>query len=243
MSIIYEPSGKAREYSPLAANLFRGCIHGCKYCYAPACIHVKPEVFHSSSVSRAGVLSDLSQEASKRHGQQTEVLLSFTSDLYQPIPGNAPIVRQALRILSEHKIPFTVLTKGGTRAIPDFDLYSDRDTFASTLTFINPNDSLEWEPKAALPADRVETIKQAHANKMRTWVSLEPVIDPAQTLELIRMTAKYVDLFKVGILNHHELTKTIDWQAFGAAAVDLLKSLGKAYYLKADLRKHLLVAA
>ena len=35
MSIIYEPTGKAREYSPLAANFYDGCDHGCKYCYAP----------------------------------------------------------------------------------------------------------------------------------------------------------------------------------------------------------------
>ena len=36
MSIIYQPKGKAREYSPLAANLYLGCNHGCKYCYAPS---------------------------------------------------------------------------------------------------------------------------------------------------------------------------------------------------------------
>ena len=36
MSVIYEPKGKAREYSPLALNLYLDCSHGCKYCYAPA---------------------------------------------------------------------------------------------------------------------------------------------------------------------------------------------------------------
>ena len=34
MSVIYEPKGKAREYSPLALNLYLECQHGCKYCYA-----------------------------------------------------------------------------------------------------------------------------------------------------------------------------------------------------------------
>ena len=36
MPIIYEPRGKAAEYSPLAANLYAGCGHGWLYCYAPA---------------------------------------------------------------------------------------------------------------------------------------------------------------------------------------------------------------
>ncbi|MFZ5453843.1 MAG: hypothetical protein ACOZF2_18480 [Thermodesulfobacteriota bacterium] len=35
MAIIYEPRGKAREYSPLAANLYRGYAHACVYCFAP----------------------------------------------------------------------------------------------------------------------------------------------------------------------------------------------------------------
>ena len=41
MSIIYEPRGKAREYSELAANLYTGCSHGCRYCYCPAILRKK----------------------------------------------------------------------------------------------------------------------------------------------------------------------------------------------------------
>ena len=36
MSVIYTPKGKAREYSPYACNIYIGCNHGCKYCYAPS---------------------------------------------------------------------------------------------------------------------------------------------------------------------------------------------------------------
>lgn len=38
MNVVYEPRGRAREYSELAYNLYRGCTHGCRYCYAPACM-------------------------------------------------------------------------------------------------------------------------------------------------------------------------------------------------------------
>ena len=52
MNVIYEPKGRAREYSPLACNLYMGCTHGCKYCYAPACMHKKPEEWHEAARAR-----------------------------------------------------------------------------------------------------------------------------------------------------------------------------------------------
>ena len=54
--IIYEPKGRAREYSPLAANLYRGCGHGCIYCYAPAVTFTAREVFRSHPCPRQDVL-------------------------------------------------------------------------------------------------------------------------------------------------------------------------------------------
>jgi hypothetical protein len=45
-SIIYESRGRAREYCELAANLYRGCGHGCEYCYAPAAIHMARDEFY-----------------------------------------------------------------------------------------------------------------------------------------------------------------------------------------------------
>jgi hypothetical protein len=60
MKIIYEPRGAAREYSPLAANLYRGCIHGCKYCYAPACLRLPADrraEFHRKAWPGGGAVS------------------------------------------------------------------------------------------------------------------------------------------------------------------------------------------
>ena len=44
-SVIYEPRGKAREYAPLAVNLYNGCGHSCEYCYAPSFIHTTRNKF------------------------------------------------------------------------------------------------------------------------------------------------------------------------------------------------------
>ena len=71
---------------------------------------------------------------------------------------------------------------------------------------------------------------------IRTWVSLEPVIDPEQSIELIKQTHEFVDLYKVGKLNHDPLADTIDWRRFGWDAKGLLESLKKAHYIKQGLR-------
>ncbi|MFA5420333.1 MAG: hypothetical protein WC341_17905, partial [Bacteroidales bacterium] len=103
------------------------------------------------------------------------------------------------------------------------------------LTFINAKDSLEWEPGAALPDDRMETLEAFHNHGIRTWVSLEPTIDPVQSLQLIRATYKFVDLYKIGKLNYHPLSKIIDWKKYTEEAVRLVMSCGRDYIVKDDL--------
>lgn len=54
---IYEPKGRAREYSPLALNYYKGCTHGCRYCYVPNMIGR-----FNSSYNHAEVNADVSFE-------------------------------------------------------------------------------------------------------------------------------------------------------------------------------------
>jgi DNA repair photolyase len=244
MSVIYEPAGRAREYAALAANLYAGCAHGCKYCYAPGALRRDKESFHGSPAPRAHIIDELRKDCKKLAvGDHPPVLLSFTTDPYQPIDVEYGLTREAITILHEHGLAVEVLTKGGMRAARDFDLLTAKDAFATTLTFLNAGQSREWEPLAALPEDRIEAMKLAHGKSIRVWASLEPVIDPEQSLELIRQTAPFVDLFKVGKLNHHPAAQSVDWHRFGWEAKKLLDSLGNAYYLKDDLRKEMRLTA
>jgi hypothetical protein len=72
-----------------------------------------------------------------------------------------------------------------------------------------------------------------------TWVSLEPVLDTAATLEIIRQTHRFVDLYKVGRANYVGLTKTTDWRRFTHDVVDVLAQTGARQYIKKDLQKFL----
>ncbi len=237
MAIIYQPAGRAREYSEWAANLYSGCGHGCIYCYAPSACRRQRNEFHATPKPRKNVLKQLEKDCQRLQGKKMpRILFCFTTDPYQLIEKEHEITRQAIKMLHDHGLAVQILTKGGSRAERDFDLLTPEDAFASTLTFLDEADSKMWEPGAASPQDRIDTIKEAHNAGIPTWVSLEPVIDPEQTLQIVRQTHEFVDLYKVGKLNYHPRAREVDWGQFTKEVVALLKSLGKRYYIKKDLQ-------
>ncbi|MCD6385271.1 radical SAM protein [Candidatus Sumerlaeota bacterium] len=237
MRAIYKPRGRAREYCQYALNLYTGCQHGCKYCYVPKYTYKKHDDFVRYVKPRYGIIEQLEKEAHFYKGKH--VLLSFTSDPYQPIEEFECLTRQALVIMLKYGIIPVILTKGKI-ADRDFDILKKSDSwFGVTLTFIEATDSLEWEPLAALPDERITLLKKAKEQGIKTWVSIEPVISPEQSLVLIKETSKFVDLYKVGKLNHHELASQIDWHNFASNVVSLLKELKKPFYIKEDLRAYL----
>lgn len=244
MAIIYEPKGKALEYSPLAVNLYKGCSHGCKYCYVPGIPPYKfaknaRQAFYSSPSPRAGVLAELERDAKKYRGDNRLILMSFTSDAYQPIERDHQITRGALEIMTKYGLHPQILTKAGEWAVKrDADILKKSGCiWAATLTCDDAEKSLEWEPGAAIPDDRISALEMAHGMGIETWVSLEPVIDPDAAIRLIHATHNFVDLYKIGKLNHHPLEKTIDWTDFLNRAEDVLNTYSKKRYIKVDLEK------
>jgi DNA repair photolyase len=237
MKVIYEPQGRAREFSPLAANLYRGCAHGCIYCYAPQAIRVKREQFVTQPKPRTDVLKYLKKDARKLTGDDREILLSFTCDPYQPIDTDLGITREAIKILIENHLRFTILTKGGLRAVRDFDLLENyaKCRFGTTLVFTRQPDADQWEPGAASLAERIEALKSAHSRGIPTWVSLEPVIDPAQALAIIKKFHPIVDQWNVGKLNYRKPDTEVDWVKFREEASALFENLGADVVMKKSL--------
>ena len=237
MPVIYEPKGKAREYSPLALNLYEGCAHGCIYCYARMIRKKKIEQFVDAK-PRKDILSKLEHDLENWNGKKDTCLLCFMCDPYQPLDVELKLTRLAIRALNRHGFPVQILTKGGMRAARDFDILSQNqgNKFAVTLTTDDPVESSQWEPSATLPSERIESLKLAHENGIETWVSFEPVFNPDAVYRLINATHSFVDLYKVGKMNYHARAKEIDWREFRIKTETLLSSLGKKYYIKDDLR-------
>lgn len=239
MKIIYEPSGRAREYSALACNLYMGCSHWCRYCFAPAAARKSPEEWHSNVPLRANALENLEADAKALSGDSRPIFFSFLSDPYQPLERECGLTRQALEIIQRHGLKSQILTKGAASLISrDLELMREIKTqFGVTVCFVDDEKRAKWEPHASPVSDRFEILEKAHRAGVSTWVSLEPVIDPEQALAVIEKAAPFVDYWKVGKLNHMKaVEKTVNWRKFGIDAESLLKKLGAHYYIKQDLR-------
>ncbi len=127
------------------------------------------------------------------------------------------------------------MTKGGTRALRDLDLFRPkRDAFATTLTSLDEKFSLKWERNAAVPNDRIEALRKFHNAGIFTWVSLEPTIDIESSLAIVQETHEFIDLYKVGRVNYLPMTKTTDWEGYTLRMVELLNKLGAKHYIKKD---------
>lgn len=240
-TIIYAPEGQAGEYAPLATNPYRGCGHGCAYCYVPNVLRMPRPEFDAGATPRPGFIEALEKDAKKYAtlGLRGQVMLSFTTDPYHP--GDTSLTRDVLITLARYGLGFCTLTKGGRRALRDLDLFRpSRDAFASTLTSLDTTFSRKWERAAADPDDRIATLRAFHRAGIFTWVSLEPTLSVEASLAIIEATHEFVDLFKIGRANYlGQITRTTDWAGYTAQVVELCSRLGVRHYIKQDLQPYL----
>jgi DNA repair photolyase len=241
MSIIYEPKGKAREYSPLSANLYNGCNHGCLYCYAPGISNKKIEEC-MNPVPRRNVLSELEKDCRANVRCQKSVLLCFMTDPYNCLEKEYRITRETLKLFLKYQIPCSLLTKSGNGFFADYDVIEKMEShvaIGATLVFSKDEDRKKFEPNAAKTNERVKGLSDAKKKGITTWASFEPVLFPDQSLQIIEKCLELdcLDIFKLGKVNNfkYEGGEFIDWSDYLTKALDLIRSAGKRVYVKNDL--------
>jgi len=241
---IYEPKGKAREYSPYALNYYKGCSHDCLYCYVPKMFNrfdsnYKHEIVELRK-SIPDILKSVELSAKKHNGKQ--VLLNFTSDPYNSLEEDTLLTRKILKILLKYQIPVSVLTKNPKLAYRDIDLYKKFNSFTigTTLVFHNDKLSEKWEKGAITSNERADYIGLIKNKGIKTWASFEPVIIPNESLDLLDYVGykKYVNYVKIGKLNNYNgIDKTINWTKFLNDAVNIVRKYKIPFYIKKDLLK------
>lgn len=237
---IYEPKGRAREYSPLALNYYKGCTHGCVYCYVPKMVGRFDLSYNHNVVTCDVDFRKIERSAKKFKGCGKQILLSFTGDPYCGVEPE--ITKEVLNILNKYEHKVAILTKGGERCLNDIDLFKkfgDRIKIGASLVFDNRKDSLEWEPGGAMPDERVKTLKELAENNIKTWASFEPVIFPEQSLNLLENVSGFIDHVKIGKINNYMgIDKKIDWSRFIFESVRICRDNSVKFYIKKDLQIH-----
>lgn len=238
--VIYRPFGRALEYAPRALNLYQTCDYACRYCYVPQAMHKKVKDFHQEAKPRKDILARIKKDCEKLRGMEEEVLLCFGCDPY-PRVGNE-LTREALFILAAYDMKVTILTKNPGLALRDFRLIAENEwSFGITLAWDDDKLRQDWEPNAPSVMSRIGGLIAAKAHGIRTWVSVEPVMDPDEAIQAIINMKPHVDHFKVGKLNGRtpetrEIEKGIDWRGFASRV--RMELHGHSFYIKKDLAEY-----
>ncbi len=211
-------------------NPYRGCEHGCSYCYARpshAYLNLSPGLdFETKLFYKKDAALRLREELNRRDYRASPINLGANTDPYQPIERRLGITRSLLEVLAESHHPVTIVTKGAL-VVRDIDvlarLAAERlvKVFVSVTTL---DDELKrrMEPRAASPKARLAAISRLAAAGIPTGVmfapvvpaindhELEGVLDAATTAGaktagyvLLRLPAEVKDLFYEWLETHY----------------------------------------
>lgn len=173
-------------------NPYRGCEHGCIYCYARpshAYLGLSPGLdFETRLIAKTNAASLLKQELRAKNYQCSPISLGANTDPYQPIEREYQITRQILQILNETRHPCHIVTKSAMveRDIDILQQMANRDLVRVHLsvTTLDPALSLVLEPRASAPKRRLQTIETLRAAGIPVTVLFAPVIPVLTDAEL-----------------------------------------------------------
>lgn len=165
-------------------NPYRGCEHGCVYCFArPTHSYLGYSAgldFESRILIKPDAARLLREELSKRSYHCAPLALGTNTDPYQPLERQQRIMRQILEVLAETRHPVSIVTKSAL-VERDIDLLA---TMAEqglaavflSITTLDKKLARKLEPRAASPQRRLETLSRLHAAGIPVGVMVAPVI-------------------------------------------------------------------
>lgn len=165
-------------------NPFRGCEHGCVYCFARpshAYLNLSPGLdFETKLFAKTNAVERLLHELAKPRYEASPIALGINTDSYQPIERRYELTRSILQVLSDCNHPVSFVTKGKL-ILRDIDLLSSMarrnlvHVFVSVTTLENRL-SAKLEPRAAAPHSRLRVLKELHDAGVPVGVLIAPVI-------------------------------------------------------------------
>ncbi len=189
-------------------NPYRGCEHGCIYCYARpshAWLGLSPGLdFESKIFYKPDAATLLEKELAKPGYQCAPIALGGNTDIYQPVERELKITRQILEVLSRYHHPVTLVTKAALIE-RDIDLLEDmarRNLIhtAVTITTLNRELARALEPRATAPQRRLETVHRLSEAGIPVTVMAAPIIPALNDSEMENILQQAAD---AGAQNAH----------------------------------------
>lgn len=165
-------------------NPYRGCYHGCAYCYARPSHqylgHGAGTDFERKIVVKVNAVALLREAFAKRSWRGETIALSGNTDCYQPLEARYRLTRGILETCLEHRNPVGVITKGSVIR-RDLDVLAALAREAScrvtmSIAFADDGDARAIEPWASPPSKRFETMRMLADAGVPVGVSLAPLV-------------------------------------------------------------------
>jgi len=178
-------------------NPYRGCEHGCIYCYARpshAYMDLSPGIdFETKIFYKADAARLLEEELSHSAYVVKPITIGANTDPYQPLERELRVTRSLLEVLERTRHPVSLISKG-TMILRDLDLLVSlaRDGLVNvfiSVTTLDPELKRTLEPRAASPAARLRVVRELAAAGIPTGVLVAPIIPAVNDSEIERIVA------------------------------------------------------
>ncbi|HEY0335379.1 MAG TPA: PA0069 family radical SAM protein [Stenotrophomonas sp.] len=175
-----------------SANPYRGCEHGCSYCFARpshAYLNLSPGLdFETRLFAKTNAPELLRRELAKPGYVPSPIALGINTDAYQPIERRLELTRRMIEVFWETRHPFTLITKNAL-VVRDLDLLAPlaREKLVSvhfSVTTLDPHLSARLEPRASAPHARLRAMRQLHEAGVPVGAMMAPVIPWINDAEL-----------------------------------------------------------
>ncbi len=185
-------------------NPYRGCTHGCHYCFARR-YHVQFELnsddaFSSVILVKRNFVEVLRKELDKPSWKREYVAVGTATDVYQPIEGQYKLTRRSLEALALSRTPAGIITKG-PMIVRDKDVLQELSKRAGCTVYVSvPTvDEEAWrtlEPGTAHPLQRLRAVRELNDAGVRAGVLMNPIVpgltsQPARLEQTIKAIADH----------------------------------------------------
>jgi DNA repair photolyase len=189
-----------------SVNPYRGCEHGCTYCFARpthAYLNLSPGLdFETRLIARPGIGAVLARKLAAKSYRVAPIAIGTNTDPYQPCEAEYRVMREVLEVLHACNHPVAITTKGALIE-RDLDLLGPMARqglvrVGVSVTTLDPGIARAMEPRAAHPARRLVVIRRLTAAGVPVRVMVAPVVPGLTDAELEPILAAATEAGAVG---------------------------------------------